>query len=164
MLKNMLNLPSPTPRVDLMKAFDKKFQIPKLSSRPKSEAEDQSSHPRSAPTTPSHPMAPSPTMEYSQFSHNQPQKFFSNVQQQKFVEPQMQKKLYKSASSEQLYEENNRMSPLDTFRPSDADFQAFLRAQAKNNEMSMGMMEMQGNQQRGNSNLFDADLDFIGND
>lgn len=156
----MLNLPSPSPRVDLMKAFDKKFQIPKLSSRPKSETSDDQ-HPRSAPTTPSHQMAPSPTMEYSQFSLNQPQKFFSNVHQQKLAE--QQKKLYKSASSEQLYEDNNRISPIDTFRPSDADFQAFLRAQSKNNDIGMSMMDMQGNQQQGNSNLFD-DLGFIGND
>lgn len=193
MLKNMLNLPSPTPRIDLMKAFDKKFQIPKLS-RPKnnndgvtiSGTDDHSTHPRSAPTTPSHTLTPSPTLEYrdAQFSMGQPQKqFFSNLhQQQKFIEQQhKQKKLYKSASSEQIYENqdnNQRMSPIDSFRPSDADFQAFLRAQTKNNvdmglnlmeSMSAGGNQQQQQQQQVTSNIFnDADdglnLDFIGND
>lgn len=188
----MLNLPSP--RVDLMKAFDKKFQIPKLS-RPKNNdsgatmnsTDDHSPHPRSAPTTPSHALTPSPTLEYrdSQFSMGQPPKFFSNLhqQQQKFIEQQhKQKKLYKSASSEQIYENhdnNQRMSPMDSFRPSDADFQAFLRAQTKNNvDMGLNLMEsmsaggnqqQQQQQQQVTSNIFnDADdglnLDFIGND
>lgn len=188
----MLNLPSPTPRIDLMKAFDKKFQIPKLS-RPKNDIatamssnDDYSLHPRSAPTTPSHALAPSPTLDGAQFSIGQPQKFFSNLhhQQQKFIEQQhKQKKLFKSASSEQIYENqdnNQRMSPIDNnFRPSDADFQAFLRAQTKKNNVDMGLNLMEslstggggGNQQQQqvNSNIFnDADdglnLDFIGND
>lgn len=188
----MLNLPSQTPRVDLMKAFDKKFQIPKLSGRPKNDdrntTDDHNSHPRSAPTTPSHALAPSPTLEYrdNQFS-SMGQKFFNNIQQQqqqKFIEQQQrqQKKLFKSASSEQIYENqdsNQRISPIDNFRPSDADFQAFLRAQSKsNNDMSMNLMDsisagnnqQQQQQQQVASNLFnDGDdglnLDhFIGSD
>lgn len=200
MLKNMLNLPSPTPRIDLMKAFDKKFQIPKLS-RPSSKndtgsgssgsmsIDDQTIHPRSAPTTPSHTLTPSPTLEYrdsNQFAMGQSQqKFFSNLQhqQQKFIEQQQkQKKLFKSASSEQIYENqdnihNQRMSPIDSFRTSDSEIQAFLRAQAQKNNVDMGLNLMeaisansnQQQQQQVTSNLFnDTDdglnLDFIGND
>ncbi|XP_070508836.1 mediator of RNA polymerase II transcription subunit 1 [Chironomus tepperi] len=172
MLKNMLNLPSPTPRVDLMKSF----QIPKLSARAKSDDKpltDDQIHPRSAPTTPSHPMAPSPTMDMGQFGQlgQQQQKFFTSIQQQqqhKFMEQQRQKKLFKSASSEYLYDNPTGHSDGLSGMRGDAEFQAFLRAQ---NDMNMGMsMDTTGNgSQQINTNLFnDGDdglnLDFIGSD
>jgi hypothetical protein len=173
MLKNMLNLPSPTPRVDIMKAFDKKFQIPKLSARAKSDdkaAIDIESHAKSAPTTPSHPMD-NPAMDIlSGFS--QQQKFFS---QQKLLEQQKQQKIFKSASSEHLYDTkpsivNQAVTP--SMRSSDGDFQAFLRAQSNNSNFNMGMMDanlmMQNNQQLSGGLFNDNDdglnLDFIGND
>lgn len=179
MLKNMLNLPSPTPRVDLMKSF----QIPKLSARAKSDEKpmtDDQIHPRSAPTTPSHPMAPSPTMDMGQFGsigqqqQQQQQKFFSNVQQQqqhqhKFMEQQRQKKLFKSASSEYLYDNQAGHSDGLSGMRGDSEFQAFLRAQS-GNDMGMGMSMDGGNvNQQMNANLFnDGDdglnLDFIGSD
>lgn len=162
MLKNMLNLASPTPRTDIMKAFDKKFQIPKLSARGKSDdkppADDvhnfNSMHPRSAPTTPIQSLAPSPTMDFlregpsgNQFQMAQ-QKFFSNVHQQnKFLEQQRQnKKLFKSVSSEQLYGDviEKPLNNSDKIRASgeinDNDFHAFLRAQSKMNEQSVSML------------------------
>lgn len=157
MLKNMLNLASPNPRTDIMKAFDKKFQIPKLSARGKSDDKSSlddiqgSSHPRSAPSTPVQSMAPSPTMDFreqpssSQFQISQ-QKFFSNSQQQnKFIDPQRQnKKLFKSVSSEQLYGEPDKLPGGDKMmrnmnESGDSDFQAFLRAQNKMNESSISM-------------------------
>lgn len=160
MLKNMLNLASPSPRTDIMKAFDKKFQIPKLSARGKSDdkssmedAQGPSHHPRSAPTTPVQSMTPSPTMDFreqpgsSQFQLSQ-SKFFSNTHQQqnKFVDPQRQhKKLFKSVSSEQLYGEPDKLPGSDNKmmrninESSDSDFQAFLRAQSKMNDSSISM-------------------------
>lgn len=158
MLKNMLNLASPTPRTDIMKAFDKKFQIPKLSARGKSDEkstmediQSSSHHPRSAPSTPIQSMTPSPTMDFreqpgsSQFQLSQ-SKFFSNTQQQnKFIDPQRQnKKLFKSVSSEQLYGEPDKIPGNDKMmrnmnESTDSDFQAFLRAQSKMNESSISM-------------------------
>lgn len=175
MLKNMLNLPSPTPRVDLMKSF----QIPKLSARAKSDEKpltDDQIHPRSAPTTPSHPLAPSPTMDMGQFGQlgQQQQKFFTSIQQQqqhKFMEQQRQKKLFKSASSEFLYDNQTGHSDGLAGMRGDGEFQAFLRAQSGNN-MNMGMSMdtgSNGGQQMNTNNLFnDGDdglnLDFIGSD
>jgi hypothetical protein len=169
MLKNMLNLPSPTPRVDLMKAFDKKFQIPKLSARSKTDDKtlNDDSHPRSAPTTPSHALAPSPTLDYNRDIYQQ--KFFSNIQQQhqhqKYVEEQQrQKKLYKSASSEHLYDRpgHQNMQSIEQMRttPSDTDFQAFLRAQAKRDNDMMNLLDanlMQNNPQLSGSIFNDND-------
>lgn len=159
MLKNMLNLASPTPRTDIMKAFDKKFQIPKLSARGKSD--DKSSlediqsfnslHPRSAPTTPIQSSSPSPTMDFMRDGSSSSQmqmapKFFSNVQQQnKFIDQQRHnKKLIKSVSSDQLYGEPDKPpAAADKSRNpseiSDADFQAFLRSQTKINDSSVSM-------------------------
>lgn len=138
-----------------MKAFDKKFQIPKLSARGKSDDKSllddvhASSHPRSAPSTPIQSM----TMDFreqpssSQFQLSQP-KFFSNNsshQQNKFIDPQRQnKKLFKSVSSEQLYGEPDKPSSGDKMMRnandiSDSDFQAFLRAQSKMSEPSVSM-------------------------
>lgn len=204
MLKNMLNLASPTPRTDIMKAFDKKFQIPKLSARGKSDdkpsLDDIQSfnalHPRSAPSTPIQSLTPSPTMDFmregssgGQFQ----QKFFANSQQQqnKFIDPQRHnKKLFKSVSTEQLFGEPMEKSSSssdkirNTTEISDADFQAFLRAQSKMNDPSVSMhivkspmrqmgmdnnMMQSGSQQMSDSaNAFNdddlMDLNFIGNE
>lgn len=184
-----------------MKAFDKKFQIPKLSARGKSDDKqtiDESQnfnamHPRSAPSTPIQSLTPSPTMDYmregssgGQFQMNQ-QKFFSNVQQHnKFVDPQRQnKKLFKSISSEQLVEAIEKPTSSEKSRGSgeisDADFQAFLRAQTKMNEPMHNMksplhqMGMDGNMMNSGVNqqqmtdagsVFNDDdlLNFIGNE
>lgn len=194
MLKNMLNLASPSPRSDIMKAFDKKFQIPKLSARGKSDDKppvDDSlnlMHPRSAPSTPIQSLTPSPTMDFmregssgGQFQMKQ-QNFFPNMQQHnKFIDPQRHnKKLFKSISSEQLAEE--KPQTVDKVRGSneitDADFQAFLRAQSKMNDpmqkspfhqlgMDAGMMSSGGSQQQMNDgSVFNDDdlLNFIGNE
>lgn len=171
MLKNMLNLPSPTPRVDLMKSF----QIPKLSARAKSDDKpltDDQMHPRSAPTTPSHPMAPSPTLDMSQFGQQQ-HKFFSSIQQQqqqKFMEQQQrQKKLFKSASSEFLYDSQTSQSDGLAGMRGDAEFQAFLRAQSGNDMgMNIDAGGSAGSQQMPTNLFNDGDdglnLDFIGSD
>lgn len=210
MLKNMLNLASPTPRTDIMKAFDKKFQIPKLSARGKSDDKPliddtqnfNSMHPRSAPSTPIQSLTPSPTMDFMREGSSSSQfqmapKFFSNVQQQqnKFIDQQRQnKKLFKSVSSEQLFGEPDKPAPssADNIRnnPSeitDADFQAFMRAQTKMNDSSVSMhivkspmrqismdggshmMQSSGSQQMSDvANVFNdddlMDLNFIGNE
>lgn len=206
MLKNMLNLASPTPRTDIMKAFDKKFQIPKLSARGKSDDKStvddaqnfNAMHPRSAPSTPIQSLTPSPTMDFMREGSSSSQfqtapKFFSNIQQQqnKFIDQQRQnKKLFKSVSSDQLYGEAEKTPPIvDKIRTpneiSDADFQAFLRAQTKMNDSSVSMhivkspirqismdssmMQSSGNQQMSDvANVFNdddlMDLNFIGNE
>lgn len=177
MLKNMLNLASPSPRTDIMKAFDKKFQIPKLSARGKSDdkpafddAQGFNSAPRSAPSTPIQSLTPSPTMDFmrdaSSSSGQFQQKFFSNPQQNKFLDQQQQrqnKKLFKSVSTEQLYGEameKSSSSGADKNRGSgneitDSDFQAFLRAQSKMNDSSVSMhlvkSPMEGMQSNNNS-------------
>jgi hypothetical protein len=191
MLKNMLNLPSPTPRIDLMKAFDKKFQIPKLSARAKTEekvSNDDLIHPRSAPTTPSHTMAPSPTLDYNNkdIIFNQHPKFFSNLQQNqssqhqqqqqqqqqqfqhhhKIVEQQKQKKLFKSASSEHLYENQsgNQAHVTGLAQLDDNEFQAFLRAQAKSssvndmNKFTINQQHMDGMQSNNNQQMSSSNL------
>lgn len=190
MLKNMLNLASPTPRTD-MKAFDKKFQIPKLSARGKSddkssvdESQNFAMHPRSAPSTPIQSSTPSPTMDFmrdlgssgGQFKMAVPaQQFFSNVQHGKnFEDPQKYRKLFKSVSSEQLFGEAREKPSVENNRNpnefSDADFQAILRAQTKNDQsVSMRQMSMEGmqsgGQQLSDANVFDDDLmNFIGNE
>lgn len=191
MLKNMLNLASPSPRTDIMKAFDKKFQIPKLSARGKSDdkptqddTQSFNAHPRSAPSTPIQSLTPSPTIDFmregssgvGQISQQQ-QKFFSNNQHQnKFVDQQRQnKKLFKSVSTEQLYGDaiERQPSSSDKIRNSgvsDADFQAFLRAQTRMNEpSSVSMHIMQNNQPMSDGgNVFNdddlMDLNFIGNE
>lgn len=175
MLKNMLNLASPAPRSDLIKAFDKKFQIPKLSARktsddkPAQEDSFNSMHPRSAPSTPVQSSTPSPTTEQmrepsgsSQFQMSQ-QRPFANLQPpNKFQDPQRNKKLFKSASSEQLFDPpmNNEIS--------DADFQAFLRAQSRIKDSSVSMHLVKNNtntQQSSDSAVNDADLmSFIGSE
>lgn len=186
MLKNMLNLASPSPRTDIMKAFDKKFQIPKLSARKsddKPSLDDPTSfnvaHPRSAPSTPIQSLTPSPTMDFmregtsggaqSLYQIGQ-QKFFTNVQQQnKFMDQQRQnKKLFKSVSSEQLYgDASDKQASSDKLRGpgdiSDVDFQAFLRTQSKMSEPPMHIMKspmrqigLDGNMMSGGGQMSDA--------
>lgn len=170
MLKNMLNLASPTPRTDIMKAFDKKFQIPKLSARGKSDDKptfDEAFNPapRSAPST------PSPTMDFASSNSAQfQQKFFSNQQQNKFIDQQRQKKLFKSVSTEQLFGETIEKSS-DKNRGSsselpESDFQAFLRAQA--NIVKSPMEGIPSSSGQDNANVFNdddlMDLNFIGNE
>lgn len=181
MLKNMLNLGSPAPRSDLIKAFDKKFQIPKLSAR---KVEDKPSdgssfnlvHPRSAPSTPLQSSTPSPTMDHlrepssSQFQMSQ-QRPFSNLQPPfKLQDTQRSKKLFKSVSSEQLFDgavEHRHSSKNDEI--TDVDFQTFLKAQSRLKESSVSMHLVKGgnNQQSGDSSVNDSDLmdlNFIGNE
>lgn len=182
MLKNMLNLASPTPRAD-MKAFDKKFQIPKLSARGKSddkpsadESQSFAMHPRSAPSTPVQSSTPSPTMDFmrdlgslgGQFKMTVPaQQFFSNVQHGKnFDDPQKYRKLFKSVSSEQLFGEAREKPSLENTKNSDdfneADFQAILRAQSQNDQ---SIRQSSGGQQIPDENAFENDLmKFIGNE
>lgn len=155
MLKNMLNLASPVPRSDIMKAFDRKFQIPKLSARKNDEkptaSEDSqgfnSVHPRSAPSTPLQSSTPSPTMDFmrdgssSSSSSMAQQKFHPSPQQQKqFHEnSQSSKKLFKSVSTEQLFGEQIPKFVNDTRTGgeiSDLDFQAFLKSQSRKPEPS----------------------------
>lgn len=197
MLKNMLNLASPSPRSDMMKAFDKKFQIPKLSARGKSDDKPaveepqpfNAMHPRSAPSTPIQSLTPSPTMDFmregssgNQFQMAQ-QKYFNTQPPNKFVDQQRQqnKKLFKSVSSEQLYGESSGDKIRSSNEITDADLQAFIRAQSKMNESSSAMhmmkspmdgniMQPSGGQQipdRQTANVFDddlMDLNFIGNE
>jgi hypothetical protein len=183
----MLNLASPTPRTDIMKAFDKKFQIPKLSARGKSDdkpavddSQNFNSHPRSAPTTPIQSLTPSPTMDFmregTSGSQNQyqmgHQKFFNNVghQQNKFIDQQRQnKKLFKSVSSEQLLfgDETEKQSVADKIRvQGDVDFQAFLRAQSKMSEPSSAMHIMKSpmNQNGMDGNMMQGDAGNVFND
>lgn len=193
MLKNMLNLASPTPRTDMMKAFDRNFQIPKLSARGKSDDKPSiddvqsfnSIHPRSAPSTPIQSSTPSPTMDFGRevlsggnYQMGQP-KFFNNAQHQnKFIDHQRQnKKLFKSVSSEQLYGEAEKSgASVNKIRSSggmEGDFQCFLRAQSKINESSVSMRQINieggimqtGGQQTDSNALRDdlMDLNFIGN-
>lgn len=160
MLKNMLNLASPVPRSDIMKAFDRKFQIPKLSARGKTEEKPpviddaqgfNSVHPRSAPSTPIQSSTPSPTMDFmrdgssSSSSTMAQQKFLPSPQQQnKFHDhnnSQSNKKLFKSVSSEQLFGESIPKFPNNDTRGSaseisDLDFQAFLKSQSRKPEPS----------------------------
>lgn len=187
MLKNMLNLASPTPRTDIMKAFDKKFQIPKLSARGKSDdkqtfddAQGFNATPRSAPSTPIQSLNPSPTMDFMPSGSGQfQQKFFSNPQQSKFLEQQQRqnKKLFKSVSTEQLYGEERTTMNADKNRSggeiTDSDFQAFLRAQTKMNDSSMHHVKspMETSSSSGpqnDANVFNdddlMDLNFIGNE
>lgn len=158
MLKNMLSLASPGPRPDIMKAFDRKFQIPKLSARVKSDEKPStdeafnSMHPRSAPTTPIQSSNPSPTMDFmrdgssSQFQISQ-QKFLpSQSQQNKFFDHNQvnqSKKLFKSVSSEQLYGDSiDRYSSGSGSNATDnaeTDFQAFLKAQTRKSDSSASM-------------------------
>lgn len=193
MLKNMLNIASQAPRTDIVKAFDKKFQIPKLSARGKSDEKPtfddsqnfNNTYPR--PTTPVRPSAPSPTIDFmresssSNSNHFQmsPYNFFSNTQQQnKFADQQRQsKKLLKSASSEQLYVDE---SMVDKTRKSndisDADYQALFRTQPQMNESSVSMRivksPLEGNMlQSGGQQVSDASdtfnddiMSFIGNE
>lgn len=146
MLKNMLNLASTGP--DIMKAFDRKFQIPKLSAtRGKSDDKTTSDEtfnsmlPRSAPSTPMQSSTPSPTLDFmrdnGQFQMNQ-QKFLPQQQQQKFFEQNQNKKLFKSVSSEQIYGDNaiEKFSTGSGDVP-ESDFQAFLKAQARKSDTSM---------------------------
>lgn len=157
MLKNMLNLASPVPRSDIMKAFDRKFQIPKLSARKTDEkpsaSEDSqgfnSVHPRSAPSTPLQSSSPSPTMDFmrdgssSSSSSMAQQKFLPSPQQQKHFHDNSQssKKLFKSVSTEQLFGEPNPKFANDSrtggaSEISDLDFQAFLKSQSRKPEPS----------------------------
>lgn len=159
MLKNMLNFASTSPRMDMgmsMKAFDKKFQIPKLSARSKCDEKSQSMdvpditgqqmnfmhHPRSAPTTPIHQsLTPSPTMmDFSaSTSSSMGQKYFQQQQQQnKFVDHQQHqrqksKKLFKSVSSEQLmgYGDDTTKNFQQERQMDAGNFQTFLRNQTK---------------------------------
>lgn len=158
MLKNMLNLASPVPRSDIMKAFDRKFQIPKLSARGKTDEKPaaveepqgfNSVHPRSAPSTPLQSSTPSPTMDFmrdgssSSSSTMAQQKFLPSPQQQKQFHDNSQssKKLFKSVSTEQLFGEPIPKFPNDTrsggaSEISDLDFQAFLKSQSRKPEPS----------------------------
>jgi hypothetical protein len=160
-----------------MKAFDKKFQIPKLSARGKSDekpAFDDSqgfnSAPRSAPSTPVQSLTPSPTMDFGSSNPAQfQQKFFANQQQSKFIDQQRQnKKLFKSVSTEQLYgemleksAEKNRGSGEGI---SDSDFQAYLRAQT--NIVKSPMDGIPSSSGQDNSNVFNDDdlMNFIGSE
>lgn len=189
MLKNMLNLASPTPRTDIMKSFDRNFQIPKLSARGKSDDKTSSDDVQtynSAPSTPIQSSTPSPTMDYtregSSGGHYQlgGQHKFTNAQNQnKFIDHQRQnKKLFKSVSSDQLYGEAEKTA-VNKIKSSgginDGDFQAFLRAQTKMNDSSMRQISMDGSimqaggsqQMSDNSNVLRddlMDLHFIGNE
>lgn len=167
MLKNMLSIASQGPRTDVVKAFDKKFQIPKLSARGKSDEKpsfDEDFHStRSAPSTP----AQSPTMDFMrESSSNQLQMSqqtfcqMSNLQQQnKFLDRQQQsKKLYKSSSSEELYAEM-----ADKLRKSndlnDTGYQSFFRTQQ---QISASSVQISEGQQVPNS--VDDIMSFIGNE
>lgn len=180
MLKNMLNLASPAPRSDLIKAFDKKFQIPKLSARKTDDKPPQddinsfnSMHPRSAPTTPLQSSTPSPTIDHmrepssssNQFQIAQ-QRPFSNLQPpNKFQDSQRNKKLYKSVSSEQLFDSGHSTNNDEI---TDADFQTFLKAQSRMKDPSVSMHLVKSNNQSAgetavnNSDLLD--LNFIGSE
>lgn len=158
MLKNMLNLASPVPRSDIMKAFDRKFQIPKLSARGKTDEKPavveetqgfNSVHPRSAPSTPLQSSTPSPTMDYmrdgssSSSSTMAQQKFLPSPQQQKQFHDNSQssKKLFKNVSSEQLFGEpipkfSNDSRAGGASEISDLDFQTFLKSQSRKPEPS----------------------------
>lgn len=161
MLKNMLNLTAPMPRTDIMKAFDRNFQIPKLSARAKSDDKQaldevqpcNSLHPRSAPSTPIQSSTPSPTMDCIRESSGaglyQPKIFGSSHHQNKYIENQTQnEKLFKSASSEQLYDDAEKAS-ISVIRNSidlsDNGFQGFLRTQSKVNESSTSLHKISAN-------------------
>ncbi|KAG5673509.1 hypothetical protein PVAND_003551 [Polypedilum vanderplanki] len=178
MLKNMLNLPSTSPRTDIMKAFDKKFQIPKLSARVKSDDKQVidnmlDSHAKSAPTTPCHDHNQSIDMSMSGF--HQQQKFFSQKLQ---LDQQKQQKIFKSASSEHLYDSNKlNVNQGVSLRTNDIDFQSFLRTQGNNNSnfnmldhnLDSNLMMQNSNNQQLSGNLFNdnddgLNLDFIGHD
>jgi hypothetical protein len=185
MLKNMLNLASPAPRSDLIKAFDRKFQIPKLSARKvddKPPQDDSSSfnsmHPRSAPSTPLQSSTPSPTIDHmrepsssNQFQISSQQRPFSNLQPpNKFQDPQRNKKLFKSVSSEQLFDSGNERQPANNDEITDADFQAFLKAQSRMKDPSVSMhlvKNTSNNQPSGDAGVNDTDLmdlNFIGSE
>lgn len=157
MLKNMLSIASP----DIMKSFDRKFQIPKFSNRKvedKTSTDDtqtfNSMHPRSAPSTPVQSSSPSPTsLDFMRDAS-------SGVQQQQMTHPrflphQQHNKFFdqsRSKSSEQLFgDPNEKLSAGNrgnTAEISDADFQAFLKAQSRKSEPSNFMkspMCMDGN-------------------
>ena len=192
MLKNMLNLATPTPRTDIIKAFDRNFQIPKLSARGKSDDKpliDEAQpfnmiHPRSAPSTPIQSSTPSPTMDYmregssgSHYHMGHPKFLPSSQHQNKFIDD---KKLFKSMSTEQLLGNIEKPSlGTNNMRSSEEinheDFQTFLRAQSKLNDSSVSMRQisMEGMQSGGSQQMTEnpnmlrddlRDLNFIGNE
>ncbi|CRL02750.1 CLUMA_CG015829, isoform A [Clunio marinus] len=189
MLKNMLKMASTGPRPDVIKSFDKNFQIPKLSSRGKSDEktsfEDNFKlmHPRSAPTTPVHHLTPSPTLDFMRdggaggnlFQPSMQNSFLTSNQQLNNKSVNQNKKLFKSVSSEHLPGEENEKFPKSS-DSNDNDFQTFLRAQSKMNDQAVSMQifksidlggnmtQSGGNLQMNDSMFNDDDLSFIRNE